>query len=180
MTAFAYPVVVQWTWSANGWLTAQGYTDFAGSGIVHMTGGVFGLVGAIVLGPRTGRFESLTDKREFAPHNVGMVVLGTMILWFGWYGFNAGSALGIVGDNNAVTQLCCMTTTIAAATGGLTTFLITLYLEKVESVTVLANGILAGLVGITASCNSTKPWSALVIGIISGIIYTLSSKTLQK
>lgn len=83
LTAFVYPVVVQWTWN-GGWLTQLGYTDFAGSGIVHMVGGVCGLVGAQFLGPRIGRFDPATPKEEFAPHNVGLVCLGTIILWFGW------------------------------------------------------------------------------------------------
>jgi len=87
-----------------------------------MVGGVFGLVGTIVLGPRIGKWDAEVDEAEFAPHNVGMVCLGTVILWFGWYGFNAGSALGITGDNVHVTQLVCMNTTLAAAAGGLSAY----------------------------------------------------------
>lgn len=84
LIGFIYPVVVHWTWASGGWVAALGFTDFAGSGIVHMTGGFSGLFGAIFLGPRIGRFDPDTDKDEFRPHNVGLMVLGTFILWFGW------------------------------------------------------------------------------------------------
>lgn len=123
-----------------------------------------------MLGPRIGKFDPNTEPSTFAPHNVGMVCLGTLILWFGWYGFNAGSALGITGANLQVVQVVCMTTTIAAACGGLTVFCLVLLLDHIESVPLAANGILAGLVGITASTDSTNAWSALVIGVIAGCI----------
>jgi len=176
MTALVYPVVVHWTWG-GGWLSELGYTDFAGSGIVHMVGGVVGLIGAIILGARKGRFED--SKEEFRPSNVGMVTLGTLILWFGWYGFNGGSALGATGTNNKVIQVVCMNTTIAAALGGLTSFILSMIFDKVESVGALANGLLAGLVGITAGCDSANEWWSVLIGVVSGLLFFLSSKLLK-
>lgn len=108
---------------------------------------------------------------EFAPHNVGMVTLGTIILWFGWYGFNAGSTTSVTGENERAVALICVTTTLSAAASGLTTFLLYLAIDKVESVPSTANGILAGLVGITASCNAVTPIISLCIGVVSAAVY---------
>merc|ERR1711971_768840 len=139
MTSFIYPVVVAWMWSSNGWLTAPakdraghfnevGFNDFAGSGIVHLTGGVGAFIGALCVGPRTGRFDSYED---FSPHSLPLVVLGTFILWFGWYGFNCGSTLGISdGSTGELAAQVAMNTTIAAATGGLVVFLLRMVLLK--------------------------------------------------
>mmetsp|Transcript_41220 Transcript_41220/g.96812 ORF Transcript_41220/g.96812 Transcript_41220/m.96812 type:complete len:547 (-) Transcript_41220:54-1694(-) len=186
MTTFIYPVVVYWTWSGAGWLyagedavTDVGYYDFAGSGIVHMTGGVGALVGAIVLGPRAGRFDG-GNEEEFAPHNIPLVVLGTFILWFGWYGFNCGSTLGMA--DAATGQLAAqvaMNTTIAAATGGLTVLILRLVMLKRYDVGGMCNGILAGLVSITAPCGNVETYSAFVIAIIGGIIYAASSEAMK-
>lgn len=178
LTAFIYPVVVQWTW-AGGWLTTLGYTDFAGSGIVHMLGGTCGLVGAQFLGPRIGRFDPTTPKEEFAPHNVGLVCLGTVILWFGWYGFNGGSALGATGANTDAIQVVCLNTTISAAASGLTAFLLKMWVDKVESVAALSNGLLCGLVGITAGCDSANEYWSIGIGVVSGFIYIFFGKWLE-
>lgn len=179
LTAFVYPVVVHWTWASGGWLAELGYTDFAGSGIVHMLGAFCGLVGAIFLGPRIGRFDPDTPADEFKPHNVGMVTLGTLILWFGWFGFNGGSALGATGDNSAAIQVVCMNTTLAAAAGGLTTFLLIMVIDKIECVASLSNGLLAGLVSITAGCDSSNEWWSLLIGTVAGFIFVGSSKLLK-
>lgn len=129
LTAFVYPIVVHAIWNGDGFLSAFhsdplfgiGMIDFAGSGVVHMTGGATALVAAIILGPRLGRFydESgavLETPTDFPPHSVALQVLGTFILWVGWYGFNPGSTLGIVGYGN-IAALCAVTTTLAAATG---------------------------------------------------------------
>lgn len=137
-------------------MSELGYTDFAGSGVVHLVGGVSGLLGAIFLGPRVGRFDEETDKDEFRPHNVGFSVLGTIILWFGWFGFNGGSALSVTGPHRFTVQVVCMNTTIAATAGGLTVFLLTMLLDKIESIGSLANGLLAGLVSITACCDAAN------------------------
>jgi Amt family ammonium transporter len=144
-----------------------------------MLGAVCGLVGAIFLGPRLGKFDEDTPADEFRPHNVGMVCLGTLILWFGWYGFNGGSALGATGANSVAIQVVCMNTTLSAAAGGLTVFLLVMLLDKIECVSSLANGLLAGLVGITAGCDAANSWWALLIGVVSGILFVCSTKLLK-
>ena len=133
MSTFIYPVIVHWAWG-GGWLFKDGYTDFAGSGIVHMTGGISALTGAIILGPRRGRFEKHVDQSEFDPSSRTYICLGTIILWFGWYGFNAGSTVAILPDADynwpQIAARCCVTTTIAAAAGGITAFIVSSALKK--------------------------------------------------
>jgi len=180
MTSFIYPLVVAWTWN-YGWLDTVldvGYMDFAGSGIVHLTGGVSALAGTVVLGPRKGRFE---NPEEFEAHNLPLVVLGTFALWFGWYGFNPGSTLGMSsGETGALAAQVCMNTTLAAATGGITVFLARYAIMKKYDVGGLCNGILAGLVSITAGCGNVECGSAFAIGLIGGLIYQAASMVLQK
>mmetsp|Transcript_34142 Transcript_34142/g.105035 ORF Transcript_34142/g.105035 Transcript_34142/m.105035 type:complete len:543 (-) Transcript_34142:61-1689(-) len=185
LTSFIYPIVVAWTWG-YGWLNdinAAGYMDFAGSGIVHMTGGVGALVGAIIAGPRNGRF----DKREkdetdpFAPHSIPLMVLGTFILWFGWYGFNCGSTLAMTGieDGFKAAQVA-MNTTIAASVAGLLVFLLRFAILRLYDVTAFCNGVLAGLVSITAPCGNVECGSALAIGIVGALLYEGTSQLLKK
>jgi len=181
MTAFMYPVVVAWTWG-YGFLASindVGYMDFAGSGIVHMSGGVGALVGAIVAGPRAGRFETPDD---FAPHSMPLIVLGTFILWFGWYGFNCGSTLGLsTAAKGFMAAQVAMNTTIAAATGGLVVFLLRLAVTRGKyDIGGFCNGILAGLVSITAGCGNVEVGSAFAIAVIGGIIYQGTSMLLQR
>jgi Amt family ammonium transporter len=187
-------------WNSDGFLSAfaenprsgVGMIDFAGSGVVHMTGGATALVAAIVLGPRIGRFydedgNPLDKPASFPPHSVALQVLGTFILWFGWYGFNPGSTLSIspsgYGD---VAALCAVTTTMAAASGAVTSMFFDTLLgflaegEAEYDLSMAMNGCLGGLVGITAGCSVVEPWAACVIGAIAGIIYVLSSKLLVK
>lgn len=200
LTAFVYPVVNHSVWNSNGFMNAfredalwgSGMVDFAGSGVVHMTGGCTALVAAIILGPRRGRFYDndgnvLPEPVSFPPHSVALQVLGTFILWFGWYGFNPGSTLGISGtDYDDVSALCAVTTTIAAATGcvsALFTDSIYGFIKTGEAeydITYAMNGCLSGLVGITAGCSVVTPWAAFVIGLIAGWIYCLSSALLVK
>jgi len=179
MASVIYPVIVAWTWG-GGWLYKifdVGVMDFAGSGIVHLTGGVAGLMGTLVLGPRKGRFER---PEEFEPHNLPLVVLGTFILWFGWYGFNPGSTLGM-GDagTGAMAAMVAMNTTLSAATGGLTVFFVRYGITRKYDVGGFCNGILAGLVSITAGCGNVESYSAVAIGLIGGIVYQLASMLLQ-
>ena len=203
LTAFVYPVVVHAIWNSNGFLTAIvpegatgllgiGMIDFAGSGVVHMTGGATALVAAVVLGPRIGRFYDESGKplekiQYFPPHSVALQVLGTFILWFGWYGFNSGSTLAILkyGDTAA---LCAVTTTLAAAAGCASALFIDTIIGIVVSkgddveydITMAMNGALSGLVSITANCSVVEPWVAVVIGLIAGLVYVSASKLLVK
>jgi len=198
LTAFVYPVVVHAIWNGDGFLSAFnsdplagiGMIDFAGSGVVHMTGGCTALVAAIILGPRIGRFydadgNALAEPVAFPPHSVALQVLGTFLLWFGWYGFNPGSTLSIspagYGD---IAALCAVTTTLSAASGAVSAmFTDTLLGMCIEShaeydITMAMNGALGGLVGITANCSVVEPWAAVLIGLISGIVYVFASKLL--
>lgn len=181
MTSFIYPVIVAWTWG-YGWIStifdSVGFMDFAGSGIVHLTGGVSALAGTVVLGPRKGRFER---PDEFEAHNLPVVVLGTFCLWFGWYGFNPGSTLGMrSGSTGAMAAQVAMNTTISAATGGLCVFLFRAFITGKYDVGGLCNGILAGLVSITAGCGSMECGSACFTGFMGALVYQGASMLLQK
>ncbi|KAL3909674.1 MAG: hypothetical protein SGILL_007995 [Bacillariaceae sp.] len=198
LTGFVYPVVVRSIWSGNGFLTAfrddpfrdVGNVDFAGSGVVHMTGGATALVAAIVLGPRKGRFydedgNPLETPANFQAHSVALQILGTFVLWFGWYGFNPGSALVIDNEASAATAaLCAVTTTLAAACGCVTAMFFDSILdaratgEVSYDLTMAMNGALGGLVGITAGCSVVRPWAACIIGVIAGLVYYGFSKFL--
>jgi len=180
MTTFVYPIVVHWTWSGAGWLNNEtrtaSYKDFAGSGIVHMCGGISALVGAAVVGPRQGRFAADVDQDKFVPHNVPILVLGTFILFFGWFGFNPGSSLAMKTQADAFSaSMVAMNTTAGGAMGGLVVYVLEFVLTKKHSVGALCNGILAGLVGITAGCGSVEPGEAFVIGGIGGLFYMAGS-----
>ncbi len=165
--AIIYPVVVFWTWG-GGWIAAQGFVDFAGSTIVHMTGGIVALVGAYVLGPRAGRVFG----RPPAASNLGLAALGTFILWFGWYGFNVGSALGASDVN--VLGLVAVNTTLAATAGALGAMFHTYFVTKHWNVSFVLNGSLAGLVAITAGCASVTPINAVIIGALAGVVLVIS------
>lgn len=179
MSTFIYPMIVHWTWG-GGWLAQDGYTDFAGSGVVHLVGGAAALAGAVVVGPRAGRFDPSVDQSEFDPSSRSQICLGTLILWFGWYGFNAGSTTQMTDGAAEVAARCCVTTTIAAAAGGITSFLVSSYMSKQYDMVAYANGVLGGLVGITAGCSNMDTHTAFIIGIVSGFIYVGSSKLLEK
>eukprot|EP00439_Symbiodinium_sp_Y106_P054495 s404_g7.t1 len=180
MASFIYPIIVAWSWGGGflATITSVGYMDFAGSGVVHLTGGVSALAGTVVLGPRKGRFE---NPEEFECHNLPLVVLGTFALWFGWYGFNPGSTLGMHdGATGALAAQVAMNTTLAAATGGITVFLLRYVIAKKYDVGGLCNGILAGLVSITAGCGNVECGSAFAIGLVGAFVYQGSSMLLQK
>jgi Amt family ammonium transporter len=181
MTGIIYPVVVAWTWG-YGWLSSEvndvNYMDFAGSGIVHMTGGVASLVGSVVTGARKDRW---TKPEEFDPHNLPLVVLGTFLLWFGWYGFNCGSTLGLhTAAQGMLAAQVAMNTTISAAVGGITVFLLRYAMIKRYDLGALCNGILAGLVSVTAGCGNVEPGSAFGIGLVGGCLYLAASTGLKK
>ncbi len=171
--AIYYPLFGAWTWG-GGWLSQLGnsmglgfgYVDFAGSGVVHATGGMAALAGAIVLGPRLGKYDRNGKPRALLPHNVPMAMLGTFILLFGWFGFNAASTFASTDTRFAVAAT---NTAIAGAFGSVAAlFYVTKRTGKPDP-SMLVNGMLAGLVAITAPCAFVQPWAAMVIGIISGV-----------
>lgn len=186
LSAFVYPVVAHSIWDNNGFLSAfaaqedlfrgVGVIDFAGSGVVHFTGGLTALIAAIVLGPRRGRFydddgNPLAEPVNFPPHSVSLQILGTFILWVGWYGFNPASALAIANPTSAqVATLAAVTTTMGAASGCIVCMFTASYLEmKADGevsydLTMAMNGCLSGLVAITAGCATCTPWAAILIG----------------
>ena len=180
-----YPVVVHWTWSSSGWLSPfntngsfmGGVIDFAGSGVVHMTGGIAGLCGSYIVGPRINRFNNDMQPIDLPGQSSVFQILGVFILWFGWYGFNAGSTLSISNLYNARDAgRILVTTTLSATTGGISAILIDKkFGSKVWNPVYLSNGILSGLVSITASCVVVQPSVSIIIGFVGSIIYFGSS-----
>ncbi len=174
MTAIIYPVVVHWTW--GGGLIAQMsigdavYSDFAGSTIVHLTGGVAALVGAYMVGPRLGKYGEDGKPRAIPGHNVGFAVIGVFILWFGWFGFNAGSELAA----DEFVPFLAMNTLIAASAGAIGATAIIWLKTGVADVAMAGNGALAGLVSITAPVGTVTPVFALIIGLVGGVIVVFS------
>ena len=170
--AIIYPVVVFWTWG-GGWITEAGFIDFAGSTIVHMTGGIVALMGAYALGPRAGRVFGRPPEAS----NLALASLGTFILWVGWYGFNVGSTLG-ASDINQL-GLVAVNTTLAATAGALGAMFYKHRLTEGWNVSFILNGSLAGLVGITAGCASVTPIGAIVIGLLSGVVLVHSIRFVE-
>jgi ammonium transporter, Amt family len=168
MGAFSYPLIVHWVWNANGWLAKMSFHDFAGSAVVHTVGGWTAIVGAYLLGPRPGR----TPWGTLPPaHNLGLAALGTMILWFGWYGFNPGSTLGTA--NPGLIGLVTLNTTLGAGAGALSGMVYQYFRSGKWDLVYCLNGSLAGLVGITAGCAFVAPWAAVLIGLTGGILVVL-------
>ncbi len=182
-------------WSSTGWLSPWniygttvikgGVIDFAGSGVVHMVGGWSGLMGAIALGPRILRFDTtgkaskhLLHQFKFG-HNVPLQVLGTFILWFGWYGFNAGSTLAAQ-DLMTLASKVAVNTTLAAAMGGIIVAVLGRFMSGCWNVPAVCNGLLAGLVSITAPCAVVSPWASICIGLLGGIFYFAASNLLER
>ena len=173
ISAIIYPVFGSWAWGSlykgSGWLEGMGFIDFAGSTVVHSVGGWAALAGAIVVGPRLGKY--VNGKTTAIPgHNVTIGALGVFILWFGWYGFNVGSTTAASTD----LAIIAVNTTLAAAAGAIGAMLISWYKFNKPDATMSLNGALAGLVGITAGCFNVLPGSAIAIGFIAGIIVVLS------
>jgi Amt family ammonium transporter len=172
--AIYYPLFGAWTWG-GGWLSQLGnslglgfgYVDFAGSGIVHAMGGAAGLAGAIVLGPRIGKFRRDGHPNALPGHNIPMAILGTFILLFGWFGFNAASTLAATDVRFAVAAV---NTAIAAAFGATTCMFYVMRRIGKPDPSMMANGMLAGLVAITAPAAFVEPWAAALIGVIAGVL----------
>ena len=172
--AFIYPVFGSWAWGSllngNGWLEAKGFIDFAGSTVVHSIGGWCALAGAIVLGPRKGKYGPKGEVRAIPGHNIPMAAIGVFILWLGWFGFNPGSTTA--GDTSIA--MIFVNTNLAAAAGVIGAMITAWILFKKPDIGMSLNGALAGLVGITAGCANVSPTSSVLIGFVAGIIVVFS------
>ena len=168
-----YPLVANWVWNPNGWLAVRGFNDFAGSAAVHAMGGFSALAAAIVLGPRIGKYSKEGNSNTIPGHNLPLASVGAFILWFGWFGFNPGSSLGAVGNWELIGAVV-VNTFLASAAGGIATMFYTYFSYGKIDITMVINGILAGLVSITAGCNVVGPISAIFIGLIAGILVDLA------
>ena len=180
LTAVIYPIVGAWTWAAGGWLNEMGFKDFAGSTIVHSTGGWAALAGVLVLGPRLGKFRRDGSARATPPSNILVVTLGVFILWFGWFGFNGGSvlALGSAKDVVAMSHVL-VNTNLAAAAGVMVALLVSRpILGRIDLFAGL-NGALAGLVSITAGPDIVDHYWAVIIGAVGGILCTGGLRLLE-
>jgi Amt family ammonium transporter len=166
ITAIIYPISGHWVWG-GGWLSSMGFVDFAGSGVVHMVGGLVGFTGAMLVGPRLGKYNADGTPNKFPPANVFFIMVGVLILFFGWFGFNGGSTLS--GTDLRVSVIV-MNTMLAGATGATTVMYLKLIRTGMADGVAAGNGALAGLVAITAPCAFVAPWAAVVIGLIAGIV----------
>jgi ammonium transporter len=199
LTGFVYPVVSHWFWSVDGWASASridnnllfssGAIDFAGSGVVHMVGGIAGLWGAFIEGPRIGRFDRSGRSVALRGHSASLVVLGSFLLWFGWYGFNPGSFLTIsksygtgevfYGQWSAVGRTA-VTTTLAGCTAALTTLFGKRLMSGHWNVTDVCNGLLGGFAAITSGCAVVEPWAAIVCGFVAAWVLMGCNKLAEK
>jgi ammonium transporter, Amt family len=180
LTGLIYPISGSWKWG-GGWLDAMGFQDFAGSIVVHAVGGFAGLAGAILLGPRIGRFTADGKSIPLPGHNVTFAALGVFILWVGWYGFNPGSQLTYAGAANAeATTYIALTTTISGAAGAVGAMILAWGIFGKPDLTMALNGALGGLVGITANCDRVDQTSALIIGFVSGALVVVGVIMLDK
>ncbi|XP_050237871.1 ammonium transporter 1 member 3 [Mercurialis annua] len=186
LTGFVYPVVAHWVWSSTGWLSpnsthllfGSGAIDFAGSGVVHLVGAIAGFWGALIEGPRVGRFDAFGKPVPMRGHNATLVVLGTFLLWFGWFGFNPGSFDKILvpypntadqGNWTAVGRTA-VTTTLAGSTAGIVTLFGRRLLVGHWDALDVCNGVLGGFVAITSGCSVVEPWAAIVCGFCAAWI----------
>ena len=175
LSALIYPVVGHWIWG-GGWLASRGMVDFAGSTVVHSVGGWAALAGAIMLGPRLGKYTN--GKSNAIPgHNIPLAALGVFILWFGWFGFNAGSTTS--GTNLSIATIA-VTTNLAAAAGAISAMLTVWFQFGKPDTSMTLNGALAGLVAITAPCAVVSPSSAIIIGLFAGILVVLAVEFIDK
>jgi Amt family ammonium transporter len=182
ITAIVYPVSGFWKWG-GGWLDQLGFYDFAGSIVVHAVGGFAALAAAIVLGPRIGRFNADPDSPHLNGHSLATASLGVFILWVGWFGFNPGSQLAFAGEVNiAAVMLIAVNTTLAGAAGAVAAMITSSLLAHSHrvSLSMLLNGALAGLVGITANCDSVTNNEAIIIGLVAGILVVYGGLLLRK
>lgn len=174
-----YPVSGHWIWG-GGWLAEMGFHDFAGSCAVHMVGGVAALVGAKILGPRIGKYSKSGKSKAIPGHNLTIGALGVFILWFAWFGFNGASTVSMEGDAIVSASKIFVTTNLAAAVATVTVMILTWILYKKPDVSMSLNGSLAGLVAITAGCDTVSPVSAAIIGILAGLVVVFGIEFIDK
>lgn len=180
ISAFIYPIFGSWAWGSlyhgKGWLENLGFIDFAGSTVVHSIGGWAALAGAIVLGPRIGKFGADGKPRAIPGHNLPLATLGVFILWFGWFGFNPGSTTAATTD----IAMIAVNTNLAAAAGTIGALIVAWIMFKKPEASMTLNGTLAGLVAITAGCSNVTPLSAVIIGFLSGVLVVFSVLFLER
>ncbi|MDD5069524.1 MAG: ammonium transporter [Candidatus Omnitrophica bacterium] len=177
ISAFIYPIVGHWIWG-GGWLTKLNFADFAGSTVVHTVGGFAALIGTIILKPRIGKYNPDGTPNVIAGHNIPLASLGVFILWFGWFGFNPGSTLG-VGDGSLIARVA-INTNLAAAAGGILAMFTVWKMFGKPDLSMAMNGALAGLVAITAPCAFVSPTAAIVIGAVGGMLVIVGVVVLEK
>jgi len=177
--AVLYPLAANWVWNPGGWLASRGFNDFAGSAAVHAMGGFAALAGAIVLGPRNGKYNEDGSINAIPGHNLTLSAVGAFILWFGWFGFNPGSTMAAVGKWDLIGKVA-TNTFLASALGGIATIFYTFMRYKKVDITMVINGVLAGLVAITAGCNVVSPNAALIIGLVAGTIVDMAVVMVDK
>jgi len=175
ITLVIYPISGHWAWG-GGWLGGLGFMDFAGSTVVHSVGGWAALIGAAILGPRTGKYTAEGKPNAIPGHNLPLGVAGVFVLWIGWFGFNPGSTVAA----NAEIGYIAMTTNLVAAMAAVVTMIITWIRYGKPDVSMTLNGALAGLVAITAGCNVVSFYGALAIGIVAGILIVFGVETVDK
>ena len=180
ITALIYPISGHWIWG-GGWLSEMGFHDFAGSTVVHSVGAWIGLAGAILVGPRIGKYGADGKSKVIPGHNISFAALGVFILWFGWFGFNGGSQLAISGEENATAVSHIFLTTNLSAVGGAFIALVISWMRyKKPSLGMTMNGALGGLVAITAGCDIVSPGSALIMGMIAGLALVFAVEFIDK
>ncbi len=176
ISAVIYPVTGHWIWNANGWLAQLGFIDFAGSTVVHSVGGWVAFIGAAMLGPRLGKYTKEGKAKAIAGHSLPLAALGVFILWLGWFGFNPGSTLKFSENIGHIA----VTTNLAAAAGAVSALITIWIISKKPDASMALNGVLAGLVAITAPCADVSPVSAVFIGLFAGVLVVLSVLFIDK
>ena len=179
ISAIVYPISGHWGWG-GGWLSQLGFHDFAGSTMVHACGGMLALAVAMALGPRIGKYDKQKKSRAIPGHNLALCALGVFCLWVGWFGFNPCSELSITGESAIHSAHVFITTNMAAATGGIAALIYTWVVDGKPSLSMVCNGVLAGLVGITAGCDCVDIWASAVIGVIVSVIMCWSVSFIDK
>ncbi len=178
ISALIYPIVGHWVWGGGGWLADMGFADFAGSTVVHTVGGIAALVGTSIMGPREGKYNADGSPNVLQGHSIPLASLGVFILWFGWFGFNAGSTLS-VGNGDLIARVA-INTNLAAALGGITAMLTVWKRFGKPDLSMAMNGALAGLVAVTAPCAFVEPWAAMAIGAIGGYLVVRAVEVIDK